>query len=93
MLSLDEVGAIWRASHVLDQPWGSFLRLPTLTAQRRGDVAGMRWREIDGTRLAISGDRTKNRRPHTYILPHLRWTKSTPSPAAWSALMDCRHYN
>ena len=64
VLSLEEVGAIWRASLTLDPLWGGFLRLLILTAQRRGDVAGMRWREIDGTRWAIPGERTKNRRPH-----------------------------
>ena len=89
VLSLEEVGAIWRASHVLDQPWGSFLRLLILTAQRRGDVAGMRWREIDGTRWAIPGERTKNRRPHIVHLAAPAMDEIKPSPAAWSALTDC----
>ena len=78
VLSLEEVGAIWRASLALDPLWGGFLRLLILTAQRRGDVAGMRWREIDGTRWSIPGERTKNRRPH---IVHLAAAGDCRSPS------------
>lgn len=69
LLSIDEVGAIWRASLELDPLWGGFIRLLILTAQRRGDVSSMRWTELEGDRWAIPGSRTKNRRPHVVHLP------------------------
>ncbi len=42
VLSLDEVRAVWQATHAMGDLWGPFLRILTLTAQRRGDVAGAR---------------------------------------------------
>jgi integrase len=66
VLSLDEVNAIWQATYAMGDLWGPFLRILTLSAQRRGDVAGARWSEIDleARRWAIPGSRTKNSKPH-----------------------------
>jgi integrase len=66
VLSLDEVRAVWQATYSMGDLWGPFLRLLILTGQRRGDVAGARWSEIelDARRWAISGQRTKNGKPH-----------------------------
>lgn len=66
VLDLGEVRKIWEASHEEDLLWGPFLRLLLLTAQRRGDVAGMRWSELDlpARRWLIPGRRSKNNRPH-----------------------------
>lgn len=70
VMSLDEIRSLWHASTAEDQLWGSLLRLLILTAQRRGDVAGMRWSEIDtaARRWTIAGARSKNRRPHVVHL-------------------------
>ena len=64
MLSLDELGAIWKATYLLDPAYGVFVRVLALTAQRRADVADMTWPEIDGERWSIPGARMKNDRPH-----------------------------
>ena len=49
-LSDDEIRAVWKAAES-DGPFGGFLRLLLLTAQRRDKVATMRWADIadDGT--------------------------------------------
>jgi integrase len=64
VLSMEELSAIWRASHLLGPPYGSFVRVLALTAQRLSDVAGMAWPELDGERWAVPGARTKNDRSH-----------------------------
>ena len=42
-----ELALVWRASEGLGWPFAALIRLLILTGQRRGEVAGMRWREID----------------------------------------------
>ncbi len=42
----EELAAIWRACR--DDEYGRIVRLLILTAQRREEVGGMRWAEIDG---------------------------------------------
>jgi integrase len=70
VLSLDEVRLIYRQAEAMNAPWAAFLRLLLLTAQRRGDVAGMRWEEVDlPTALwSIPGLRSKNRKAHAVHL-------------------------
>ncbi len=46
-LNLTEVRAFWKATAALDYPWAPFFQLLLLTGQRREEVAGMRWAEID----------------------------------------------
>ncbi|GGG52591.1 integrase [Caldovatus sediminis] len=66
VLSDAELAAIWHAAGRLGAPWTAILRLLILTGQRRGEVAGMRWAEVDleAGVWSLPGDRTKNRRPH-----------------------------
>lgn len=66
VLSDEEVRAVWLASGALSYPWGPFYRLALLTLQRRDEVAGMRWSEIDLARglWTIPAARMKNRKPH-----------------------------
>ena len=45
VLDDDEIQALWTAC--TDYPFGSFVRMLLLTGQRRTEVAGMRWSEID----------------------------------------------
>lgn len=47
VLSDREIRDFWRASEAMGPLWGPFLRLLLLTAQRRSEVAGMTWNEID----------------------------------------------
>jgi integrase len=66
VLSDDELSEIWEAAGTLGFPWRPFFRLAMLTLQRREEVAGMRWSEIDldKTLWTIPGTRMKNGKPH-----------------------------
>jgi integrase len=66
VLSEDELCEVWRAADATPYPFGPFFKLLILTAQRRDEVAGMRWPEIDETRAlwVIPGERAKNGRAH-----------------------------
>jgi integrase len=65
-LSLEELGLVWRGTDAIGYPFGAFVKLAILTAQRRNEVAGMRWKELDlGAALwTIPADRTKAGRAH-----------------------------
>lgn len=79
VLSVDEVRVIWRATYDLGGVWGPLFRLLIVTAQRRGDIGGLRWAEVKEDRLEIGGERTKNGKPH---IVHL----SAPAQAELAAL-------
>ena len=67
VLTEGELAEIWRACGVDD--YGRIVRLLIVTAQRREEVGGMQWRELDcvAGRWILPGARTKNHREH--ILP------------------------
>lgn len=57
---------IWSAAEATPYPFGPFYKLLLLTAQRREEVADLRWNELDlakGTWL-IPNERTKNHKEH-----------------------------
>jgi integrase len=66
VLSDCEIGEIWRAACDAAPPYGTIVRLLTLTGQRRGEVAGMAWDELadDLSSWTIPGERTKNGAVH-----------------------------
>ncbi len=66
VLSDDEIGAFWRATERLGGVFAPLFKLALLTGQRREEVAGMRWNEIDLEKAAwaIPGERCKNGKPH-----------------------------
>lgn len=66
VLSDAELSLIWRATRRIAYPFGPAYRLLVLTGQRREEVFGMRWSELDETAMEwkIPGDRTKNGLPH-----------------------------
>ena len=66
VLSDDELRLFWNATGQLGNPFAPLFRLMLLSAQREGEVAGLRWSELDLTTQAwtIPGIRTKNRKPH-----------------------------
>ena len=72
-LSEDELREVWRAAEATPYPFGPFFQLLILTAQRRDEVAGMRWSEINEGRAlwTIPGDRAKNGRTHEVPLTAL----------------------
>jgi integrase len=63
-LTPDEIKIFWRATGELGYPLGPCYRLLLLTGQRRDEVAGMRWEELENSLWTIPGNRTKNGKPH-----------------------------
>jgi integrase len=47
ILTDDELAAVWRAATEMGGHFGSVVQLLVLTGQRRNEVAGMEWRELD----------------------------------------------
>ena len=72
VLSREELKAIW---HATDEPGdhNAIVRLLLLTGQRRQEVGGMAWQELDieNSTWTIPGARTKNRRAHEVPLSQL----------------------
>ena len=60
----EELAAIWGACD--GSVMGDMFRLLILTGQRRGEIADLRWDEVDlqKQRIRLSGERTKNGLPH-----------------------------
>lgn len=69
VLTLGEVGAIWRASESLGEPYGPAVRLLVLTAARRDEISSLSWAELDDphtpTVWTLPAARSKNRRSHS----------------------------
>ena len=65
VLSAEELRAIWAALPA-DGDYANIVRLLTLTAQRRDEIGGLRWSEIDmkGSTIKLPPARTKNGREH-----------------------------
>jgi integrase len=66
MLSDAELKLVWQAAGELGFPFGPLVRLLILTGQRRDEVAGMKWDEVDFERRlwVLPRERTKAARPH-----------------------------
>ena len=73
-LTSDERAALWAACED-DEPFGSAWRILLLCGNRRNEVSGMRWKELDfGQRLwTLPPPRTKNGREHVVPLPQQAW--------------------
>lgn len=70
--SIEEIHAIWEATFELGELWGPPLRLLILTAQRRQEIFGLKWPEVDFEAATItkSGEDTKNAQEHvTHLSP------------------------
>lgn len=66
VLSEDELREVWESAGTLGYPNGPFVRLLILTAQRRGEVAGMRWQDVNlnDAMWRLSAEQTKAGRVH-----------------------------
>lgn len=71
VISPAELGRIEKAARALPYPFGPYTRLLLIVAQRRDEVAEMRWSEVDATTKTwtIPGIRMKNREAHIVHLP------------------------
>jgi integrase len=81
VLADGELAEIWRACR--DDDYGRIVKLLALTAQRRDEVGGMCWAEVDlDQRLwTIPGLRTKNHREHALPLSGVAAAIIAESPA------------
>jgi integrase len=68
-----EIIAFWRGCEALGWPFGPLFELLLVTGQRREEVAGLRWSELDLAAKVwhLPGSRTKNSRPHDVHLSAL----------------------
>jgi len=66
VLTDDEIRCLWQATEVMAPVWRDILRLVLLTAQRPGEVAGIRRVEVDLVRAlwTLPPERVKNKRRH-----------------------------
>lgn len=72
VLSPDELRAIWRGlaetqAH-REYLFAGMVKVLALTGQRRDEVTGLRWAEIDGCTWTLPSSRTKNHREHVVHL-------------------------
>jgi len=72
VLTDDEVRLLWLASGNIGYPFGPMARLLLLTAQRRSEVSGAQWPEMDlvgnDQQWIIPPERAKNRKEHYVAL-------------------------
>jgi integrase len=70
VLSADEIKTFWKAIERLGWPFYPIYRLLLLTGQRREEVAGMRWVELDLDKAIwiMPAERAKNKLAHTVDL-------------------------
>jgi integrase len=82
-LSDDELKRVWRAADLLGWPFGPATKLLILTAQRRDEIAMVRWNEInlEGALWTIPAEKSKNGQAHEVPL----------SPAALDILNSLPH--
>jgi len=76
-----EIRTVWLAAERLAYPFGPFCRMALATGQRRSEVAGMRWADIDESQRTwtLPAKLTKANRAHVVPL----------SPLAMNILGDC----
>ena len=70
VLNCEELVHVWMASEKVGYPFGAIVRLLVLTAQRRGEVANMRWAHIsfDDAVWHLPKELTKSNRAHVIPL-------------------------
>ena len=82
VLSMPELAAVWRAAGSMGYPFGYYVRTLALTAQRRSEVATMRWSDVnlDDAVWIIPADDTKSERKQLVPLsqPVLEIIQSIP---------------
>jgi integrase len=77
-----EVRDVWRGAERVGFPFGPFVQFLLLTGQRRAEVAGLRWSEIEPDGWRLPGERTKTGSGHLVPL----------SEQALSILQDCPQF-
>lgn len=90
-LDMKEVTAVYKVADLLGYPFTGFIKMMILTAQRRTEVASMKWADIDldaGT-WVLSSEDNKSARAHLVPLSPqaVELLKATPQfgPYVWSS--------
>jgi integrase len=82
VLNMEEIKRVWDASALAGYPFGMYIRMLLLTGQRRTEVAGMRWADLDleAATWIIPADDTKGERTHLVPLskPAVELLKGLP---------------
>jgi integrase len=68
VLNDDELRRLWLASDAVGGNAGAYTKLLILTGQRRSEIAGLRWSEIDDNALALPAERMKGKQAHVVPL-------------------------
>lgn len=85
-LTASEVRTVWEGLGKYARPdIIDALRLILLTAQRPGEVAGMKWSEVEGEWWVIASERTKNGRLHRVPLSPLALSILAEQPSQGSS--------
>lgn len=86
-LSSKELAAAWAGTDALPAPYSTLFRLLILTGQRRGEVNGLRWSELDRERAEwlLPAERSKNGYAHVVALskPALKELDRLAGGKAW----------
>jgi integrase len=69
VLDDDELAAVWRACGGMGFPFGLLFRLMIATAQREGEVAGLRWPDVDLDRAVWTLPREQTKADRTHAVP------------------------
>ena len=70
-LTMDEIRAVWPALDGIGYPFGKAMQLLLVTAQRRGEVAELKWSEIDNDGWVLPGASAKAKVGHRVPLSTL----------------------
>ncbi|MBI4521119.1 MAG: site-specific integrase [Gemmatimonadetes bacterium] len=68
VLTDEEIRLVWAACEAEPPTLCALMRLRLLTAQRGGELARLRWTDIDGDWLTLPSTATKNKRAHRVFL-------------------------
>jgi len=84
-LSDEELREVWLATEFMEWPFGVFIRGLMLTGQRRNELAGLTWGELDlpARRWTIPAERTKNAKEHIVPLSDAMLSILTSTTRFW----------
>ena len=64
VLTMGELAQVWAGAETMGYPYGPLIKTLMLTAQRRSEVAAMRWSEVDGAAWRLPDERAKRGKGH-----------------------------
>lgn len=69
VLDMDEIKHVMIAGELMGYPFGHFIRMLILTGQRRTEVAGMRWSDIDMGNATWTQAAAENKSDRSHLVP------------------------